>query len=174
MYLLLARHIHANLKSSWNWMKKENDEHSCSDEKVITAQKTQLSRRVKLPTPNYTFLHAWLAQLRVVKCNGNLRRCWGSVRTSPNSPRIQFPAGSWPTFWPCCSSSSSFLCLMPPPPHLAIAAACATFIPEQVVRGRKLAHWPMSGCTQTYLKQEGLSVPWLQARVSRKSRLAKK
>lgn len=125
-------------------------------------------------TPNCTFLHAWLAQLRVVKCNGNLRRCWGSIRTSPNSPQIQFPAALWPNFWSHSSSSSSFLCLILQPPHLNITTTFATFITVQVVGGRKLAHWSMSGCTKTYLKQEELGVPWLQARVSEKSRLAKK
>lgn len=177
MYLFWAMHryIHFCLKASRNWLKKENDEQSCSDERVITAKKTQLRQsEYSCPPPIYTFLHAWLAQLRVVKCNGNLRRCRSSIRTSPNSPHIQFPAGSWPAFLSHCSSSSSFLCLILQPPHPTIAVAYATFITAQVVGGRKLAHWSMSGCTKTYLKQEELSVPWLQARVSEKSRLAQK
>lgn len=43
-------------------------------------------------------------------------------------------------------------------PHLTITAAYATFITAQVMGGRELVHWSMSGCTQTDLKQEGLSV----------------
>lgn len=71
----------------------------------------------------------------------------------------KFAALSIPTWFP-----TNLLASLPAPPfplsqpHPTNVAVYATFITAQVRGRRQLAHWPMSGCTQTYLKQEGLSV----------------
>lgn len=69
------------------------------------------------------------------------------------------PIPSWSLTNLLASQLLLFPFLTPQQSHPTIAAAYATFITAQVIGGRELAHWPMSGCTQTYLKQEGLSVP---------------
>lgn len=120
------------MKSSWSWLMIESGEHGCSRGRGFpTAEKTQLRQGESTaalphpPTANSSML-GWL-QLRVVKCNGNLRWCRGSIRTSPSLPHFQFPAGPWPTFWPplllllllplsnnSVASSHHHRCLVPP------------------------------------------------------------
>lgn len=89
---------------------------------VLTAQKENEqsqtaapppSHSTPTPTPDCSFLHAWLALLRVVKCNGNLSRCRGSIRTSPNS----LPIPSWSLTNLLASALLLFLFLTTRRPH---------------------------------------------------------